>query len=247
MPRHPIEAARAGAIARIPLIIGTNRREASLFACDKPPMLPTTPEIVDRFFSQLAPDVQGSSHGGLPGLSAPRALVETIGADAMFVAPTWAFADAYSAHAPTYMYRFDHTPATLRLTGLGAMHGSEIVHIQHTYGSHLGRRLHPLGTWWTPAVGRRHAAHLAGLRLRGGPREPALVERMAATMKPSDAQPAFSGLSPRSCSTIRTVSDDPPGPRSSDEKHSDFLSGNCTSVHANQQPAGDGTNTATPG
>jgi para-nitrobenzyl esterase len=154
LPRHPIEAARAGAIARVPLIIGTNRREAALFARDKPPMLPTTREAVDRFFSRLAPDARARVMAAYPGYPRRRTL-ETIGADAMFVAPTWAFADAYCEHAPTYMYRFDHTPATLRLTGLGAVHGSEIVHILHTYGSHLGRRLHPLGKWWTPAVGRR--------------------------------------------------------------------------------------------
>ncbi len=163
LPRHPIEAARAGAIARIPLIIGTNRREASLFARDKPPMLPTTRETVDHFFSRLAPDARARVMAAYPGYPRRRTL-ETIGADAMFVAPTWAFADAYSAHAPTYMYRFDHMPATLRLTGLGAVHGSEIVHILHTYGSHLGRRLHPLGKWWTPAVGRR--LHRRGWILR---------------------------------------------------------------------------------
>ncbi len=73
----------------------------------------------------------------------------------MFVAPAWAFADAYSAHAPTYVYRFDHAPWTLRAPGLGATHGSEIVHIQHSYDSQLGRRLHPLGRWLPPAVGRR--------------------------------------------------------------------------------------------
>ena len=73
----------------------------------------------------------------------------------MFVAPTWAFADAYSAYAPTYVYRFDHTPLTLLATGLGAVHGSEIVHVLHTYNSHLGRRLHPFGAWLTPAIGRR--------------------------------------------------------------------------------------------
>jgi para-nitrobenzyl esterase len=39
--------------------------------------------------------------------------------------------------------------------GLGAVHGSEIVHIQHSYGSHLGRSLHPLGSRVRPAVGRR--------------------------------------------------------------------------------------------
>jgi carboxylesterase type B len=32
LPRHPIDAARAGATARIPVIIGTNLRDASLFA-----------------------------------------------------------------------------------------------------------------------------------------------------------------------------------------------------------------------
>ncbi len=73
----------------------------------------------------------------------------------MFVAPAWAFADAYSAHAPTHVYRFDHTTWTLRALGLGATHGSEIVHIQHSYSSYLGRKLHPLGRRVQPAVGRR--------------------------------------------------------------------------------------------
>jgi para-nitrobenzyl esterase len=53
------------------------------------------------------------------------------------------------------MYRFDHTTWTLRALGLGATHGSEIVHIQHSYGSYLGRKLHPLGRRVQPGVGRR--------------------------------------------------------------------------------------------
>ena len=73
----------------------------------------------------------------------------------MFGAPTWAFADAYSAHAPTHMYRFDHFGWSLRVLGLGATHGSEIVHIQHSYGSFLGRKMHPLGRRLQPSVGRR--------------------------------------------------------------------------------------------
>jgi para-nitrobenzyl esterase len=77
------------------------------------------------------------------------------GSDAMFGAPTWAFADAYSAVADTFVYRFDHTTWTLRVLGLGATHGSEIVHIQHSYASYLGRKLHPLGRRVQPAVGRR--------------------------------------------------------------------------------------------
>ena len=154
LPRHPIEAARAGTVARIPLIIGTNRDEASLFVRDKPPMLPTTPASIDSYFTRLAPTARARVLAAYPGYPRRRAL-EAIGADAMFVAPTWAFADAYSVHAPTYVYRFDHAPLTLRALGLGAAHGSEIVHILHSYRSHLGRRLHPLGTWLRPAVGRR--------------------------------------------------------------------------------------------
>ena len=41
------------------------------------------------------------------------------------------------------------------MLGLGATHGSEIVHIQHSYGSYLGRKLHPLGRRVQPSVGRR--------------------------------------------------------------------------------------------
>jgi para-nitrobenzyl esterase len=154
LPRHPIEAARAGAVARIPLIIGTNKNEASMFARDKPPMLPTTPANIDSYFTRLGPQAPARVLAAYPDYPRRRAL-EAIGADAMFVAPVWAFADAYSAHAPTYVYRFDHTPWTLRALGLGAAHGSEIVHILNSYDCRLGRQLHPLGRWLQPAVGRR--------------------------------------------------------------------------------------------
>jgi para-nitrobenzyl esterase len=154
LPRHPIEAARAGEVARVPLIIGSNRNEAALFARDKPPMLPTTPANVDSFFARVAPQARAAVLAAYPRYPGRRAL-EAVGAAAMFVAGAWTFADAYSAHAPTYAYRFDHTPWLLRAAGLGAVHGSEIVHIQHSYGSRMGRRLHPLGSWLRPAVGRR--------------------------------------------------------------------------------------------
>jgi para-nitrobenzyl esterase len=154
LPRHPIEAARVGATARIPLVIGTNRHEAALFARDQPPMLPTTPTTIDNYFARVAPNSRARMLQAYPGYPRRRAR-EAIAADVMFVAPMWAFADAYSEHAPTYVYRFDHTSLTLRATGLGAVHGSEIVHVLHSYDSHLGRRLHPLGAWLKPAVGRR--------------------------------------------------------------------------------------------
>ncbi|CAN5245293.1 carboxylesterase/lipase family protein [soil metagenome] len=154
LPRHPIDAARDGAVSGVPLIIGTNSHEASMFAWTKPPMLPTTVDTIDTYFTRRAPYARDRVLAGYPDYPRRRALI-AIGSDIMFGAPVWAFADAYSAHAPTHVYRFDHTTWTLRALGLGATHGSEIVHIQHSYGSYLGRKLHPLGRRVQPSVGRR--------------------------------------------------------------------------------------------
>lgn len=155
LPYHPIEAAREAAISPTPLIVGTNSHEASMFAWSKPPMLPTTQPIIESFFARHGGDeAQERVLAAYPGYPRRRTLI-AIGSDAMFGAPTWAFADAYSALAPTYVYRFDHATWTLRALGLGATHGSEIVHIQHSYGSFLGRKLHPLGRAVPPSVGRR--------------------------------------------------------------------------------------------
>jgi para-nitrobenzyl esterase len=63
LPRHPIEAARAGAIARVPLIIGTNRREAADAAHHAGGRR--------SLFQSACARCPGSGHGGLPGLSAP--------------------------------------------------------------------------------------------------------------------------------------------------------------------------------
>jgi len=154
LPSHPIDAARSGAVSPTPLIVGTNNHEASMFAWGKPPMLPTTQPGVDAYFARTAPDAKDRVLGAYPDYPRRRALIG-VGSDAMFCAPTWAFADAYSALAPTYVYRFDHAAWSLRLLGLGATHGSEIVHVQHSYGSYLGRKVHPLGRTVQPAVGRR--------------------------------------------------------------------------------------------
>lgn len=154
LPRHPIDAARDGAIRRLPLIIGTNSHEASMFAWTKPPMLPTTRATVDAYFDRIGPAAKARVLAAYPDYPRRRALI-AFGSDVMFGAPAWAFADAYSALAPTHVYRFDHVGMSLRMLGLGATHGSEIVHIQHSYTSYLGRKMHPLGRRWQPAVGRR--------------------------------------------------------------------------------------------
>ncbi|MDT5011901.1 MAG: para-nitrobenzyl esterase [Mycobacterium sp.] len=154
LPQHPTDAARAERITRLPLIVGVNRHEASMFAWARPPMIPTTSALVENYFARVAPDRRDGVLAAYPRYPGRRAAI-AVGSDIMFGGPTWGFADAYSALAPTYAYRFDHAGVSLRALGLGATHGSEIVHIQHTYGSYLGRLIHPLGRRVQPSVGRR--------------------------------------------------------------------------------------------
>jgi para-nitrobenzyl esterase len=155
LPAHPVDAAREGTLAtKVPLIVGTNSHEASMFAWSKPPVLPTTREAVETYFKRAAPQARDRVLAAYPGYPRRSALI-AFGSDVMFGAPAWAFADAYSAHAPTYMYRFDYVGWSLRALRLGATHGSEIVHVHHSYGSYLGRAMHPLGRRLQPSVGRR--------------------------------------------------------------------------------------------
>ena len=160
----------------MPLIIGTNSHEASMFAWTKPPMLPTTSASIDAYFERVAPDAREQLLAAYPDYPRRRALV-AFGSDVMFGGPAWAFADAYSAHAPTHMYRFDHFGWSLRVLGLGATHGSEIVHIQHSYGSFLGRKMHPLGRRLQPSVGRRMQRAWLDFAARVGDRRDPVVQR----------------------------------------------------------------------
>ena len=199
LPRHPTDAARAGEITRLPLIVGTNSHEATMFAWSKPPMLPTTPALVDDYFRRVAPDAKDHVLAAYPGYPRRRAAIE-VASDVMFGGPAWAFADAYSAVAPTHVYRFDHVGASLRALRLGATHGSEIVHVHHTYDSYLGRLIHPLGRRIQPAVGRR--MQRAWLDFAAGAARPATSDPAA----PSDDWPRYE-LPRRATRVIKSTRD----------------------------------------
>ena len=67
---------------------------------------------------------------------------------------------------------------SLRILGLGATHGSEIVHIQHRGASFIGRKLHPLGRRLQPPVGRRMQRAWLDFAAQGlGHRRNPLVQR----------------------------------------------------------------------
>ncbi|MFB2582305.1 carboxylesterase/lipase family protein [Herbiconiux sp. P15] len=161
VPEHPIDAFREGRQLPVPLIIGTNHDEASLFKLMKSPLMPITQTSVHAMFEALLaerPDLAqeaaqaeatagGSASGDLTGSSIEERIERAyprfprhgtpaeLSRDAGFRMPSIWLAAAHSRVAPTRMYRFDHAPAMLRLLGIGATHGAEIAYVFGTLGT----------------------------------------------------------------------------------------------------------------
>jgi para-nitrobenzyl esterase len=135
LPEHPLAAFRAGRANPVPLVIGTNHDESSLFAKSKTPILPTTPDRVELL-------VRGTDPGAwdrIRALYATRPWTEA-GGDGVFQVPSIEVAEAHAAHGnPVWMYRFDHASPSMRAIGLGAAHGTELPYLFGTFGSSLGR------------------------------------------------------------------------------------------------------------
>ncbi|WP_368496947.1 carboxylesterase/lipase family protein [Herbiconiux sp. A18JL235] len=136
VPVHPIEAYEAGSQLALPLIIGTNRDEASLFRLMKSPLMPITQTSVHAMFEQIAlerPELDVAAlepriEGAYPHFPHHRTPSE-VSRDAGFRMPSIWLAAAHSHVAPTRMYRFDHSTPALRLLGIGATHGAEIAYV----------------------------------------------------------------------------------------------------------------------
>ncbi|NED62496.1 carboxylesterase family protein, partial [Streptomyces sp. SID10244] len=51
LPRHPMDVFRAGESLPVPLLIGTNKDEASAFKWMKSPLMPIKPSDIERMFA----------------------------------------------------------------------------------------------------------------------------------------------------------------------------------------------------
>ncbi len=173
LPEHPIRVLHEGRAHPIPLIIGTNRDEATLFKFMKSPLVPITGPTITAMMTQLAtenPDVVLPSREQL--LSAyegvrQRAVGMGIATDIGFRMPTVWLVDGHSKIAPTYLYRFDWATPMLRLIGMNAAHATELPYVwgnldvsRRDFTFRLGGRRtgHEISarmlSWWT-----RFASH----------------------------------------------------------------------------------------
>ncbi|MDV7190692.1 carboxylesterase/lipase family protein [Mycolicibacterium fortuitum] len=135
VPDYPVAAAQQGRTHPVPLIIGTNEHEATVFRWMKSPLMPITPGALRSMFAAIAAEQPGlqlpteaqitSAYTGLR----PKAIGLGMARDIGFRMPTLWFAEGHSAVAPVYLYRFDFTTPMLRLLRLGAAHATELPYV----------------------------------------------------------------------------------------------------------------------
>ncbi|KHO20684.1 carboxylesterase/lipase family protein [Mycolicibacterium setense] len=135
VPEYPVAAAQEGRTHAVPLIIGTNEHEATVFRWMKSPLMPVTPDALRSMFAAIAAEQPGlqlpteaqitSAYAGLR----PKAIGLGMARDIGFRMPTLWFAEGHSTVAPVYLYRFDFTTPMLRLLRLGAAHATELPYV----------------------------------------------------------------------------------------------------------------------
>ncbi|AWK71886.1 carboxylesterase [Rhodococcus oxybenzonivorans] len=161
LPRYPVAAFQKGYSHRIPLIIGSNKDESSLFKLMKSPLLPVTSDSVQEMLRAIATD-----HPDLPAnrladiLAAYPDRGKSRGAlamsrDAAFRMPALWVADAHSRHSPTWMYRFDAATPILKAARIGAGHATELPYVFGNFGT-----LNVDPTFWLG--GRKTALEVSG-------------------------------------------------------------------------------------
>ncbi len=143
LPEPPLTALREGRGLPVPLVVGTNEREGSIFR-GKLDILPRSPERMRVVFGQAPPESRQPMRDAYPGLPGRRPAGDFAG-EYGFWFPSVRLADHQSRTAPVYAYRFDAAPRLLRVTGLDATHGVEVPVLFDQGESPLVRAMSLLG------------------------------------------------------------------------------------------------------
>ena len=131
---YPINIFRAGGAARIPLLIGTNHDEASLFKMMKSPLMPISESAIHEMFAQVSAEspelvaMESQITAAYKDYPKQKGAME-ISRDAGFRMPSIWVAEAHSRFAPTFMYRFDTATPLMKLLGIGASHATELPYV----------------------------------------------------------------------------------------------------------------------
>lgn len=143
LPQSPMRAFRDGRAHRVPLIIGTNDREGSVFR-GRVDILPRTPERIDALFARAPVRARDGMRRAYDGLTTRRAAAD-FGGDYAFWYPSTRVADFHSRYAPTRSYRFDFAPRLLKVAGIDATHGVEMFALFDQTDAPVARLMTSLG------------------------------------------------------------------------------------------------------
>ena len=143
LPERPLDAFKAGRAHPVPLIIGTNDREGSLFR-GRLDILATTPPRIRAIFARTRKKSRKALKAQYPGLPGPRPAAD-FGGDYAFWFPSVKVAERHARFERVYFYRFDVAPRLLRLMGLDATHGLELFALFDRMDGWFGRAMGLLG------------------------------------------------------------------------------------------------------
>jgi len=118
LTESPAEAFARGHAADLPLILGSNSYEASLFSASSAKLADLSAEMRGAYAGEAATDQQ---------------LGTTLFTDRYFTAPVRWFARRAAAGAPAWLYRFSYVRPSQREKVPGAPHGSEIPYVFDTW------------------------------------------------------------------------------------------------------------------
>jgi para-nitrobenzyl esterase len=143
LPERPLDAFKAGRAHPVPLIIGTNDREGSLFT-GRLDILATTPPRIRAIFARTRKRSRKALKALYPGLPARRPAAD-FGGDYAFWFPSVKVAERHSRFARVHFYRFDIAPRLMRLAGYDATHGLELFALFDRMDGAFGRFIGVLG------------------------------------------------------------------------------------------------------
>lgn len=110
----------------VPLLIGTNKDEATMFASRKLKMAPNNSRDLEReFFHVFKPGEKEKVVSAYKKYPRKRGVLDLL-TDAVFRIPAIRLAECQSRHSTVYMYRFEYSSFLLNLSGLRSFHGLEI-------------------------------------------------------------------------------------------------------------------------
>jgi len=124
---QPIDRVRSGEAPDVPIMIGSNADEAFIFTLDRAFM---TWRGYDRLVRQIYP-AQADALLALYSADTfdrPRAALDALVGDLLFVCPTLSFGNAVPTGNPVFVYHYTHVLAGLLGAG-GAVHGVELLFV----------------------------------------------------------------------------------------------------------------------